>query len=242
MKRALQISVLLLAFIAVAQQPAVVEITAEPSHHLAFQNEVVRTFNVLAPPKASTLVHKHNFDYLYVTLGDTDITNERAGEKPVQMSLKDGEVRFTKGGFAHAVVNNSDHPFHNITIELLKPATGVQRCKSSCDITTPCPSTNTAQCGTWKKVMESDQWVVTSLTLPAGAIAGPHTYAGPYLSVAVSDMNLKRSREDGRSFQLHSSVGDLAWSEPQPLTLTNTGSKPAEIVNVEFKNMPGTRP
>jgi quercetin dioxygenase-like cupin family protein len=242
MRRTLRLSVLLLGFIAAAQQPAVVEITAEPSHHLAMQNDFLRAFNVLAPPKASTLVHKHNFDYLYVTLGDTEITNERTGEKPAQMSLKDGEVRFTKGGFSHAVVNNSDHPFHNITIELLKPATGVQRCEISCDITIPCPSTNAAQCGTWKKVIESDQWVVTSLTLPPGAVAGPHAYAGPYLSVAVSDMDIKRSREDGRSFQLHSAVGDLAWSEPLPLALTNTGSKTAEIVNVEFKNNPGAHP
>lgn len=238
MRKALRASVLLLGFIAAAQQPTVVEITSEPSHHLALQNDFVRTFNVLAPAKASTLVHKHNFDYVYVTLGDTDITNERVGEKPVEMTLKDGEVRFTKGGFAHAVVNNSEHPFHNITIELLKPATGVQRCESSCDLTAPCPN-GTAQCGTWKKVIESDQWVVTSLTLPPGAIAGQHAYAGPYLSVAVSDMDIKRAREDGRSFQLHSAVGDLAWSEPQPHapTIINAGPKTAEIINLEFKNI-----
>src|SRR5690348_7401443 len=119
MRRALQASVLLLGFVAAAQQPKIVEITAEPSHHLAFEGSLVRVFNVLAPAKASTLVHQHDYDYLYVTLGDANITNERVGEQPVQMSLKDGEVRFTKGGFAHAVVNNSEHPFHNITIELM---------------------------------------------------------------------------------------------------------------------------
>lgn len=241
MRKALRASVLVAGFIAAAQQPAVVEITSEPSHHLAMENGFVRAFNVLAPAKASTLVHKHNFDYLYVTLGDAAITNERVGEKPAEITLKDGEVRFTKGGFAHAVVNNSDHPFHNITIELLKPATGVQRCESSCEITAPCAK-GTAQCGTWRTLIESDQWVVTSLTLPAGATAGEHTYAGPYLSVAVSDMDIKRARADGRSFQLHSGVGDLAWSEPQPLTVTNTGAKTAEIINLEFKNVSAAHP
>src|SRR5690348_6324530 len=104
MKKSLGTAVLLLGFVALAQQPKVVEITAEPSHHLAMENSLLRAFNVLAPAKASTLVHRHDYDYLYVTLGDTNITNQRVGEQPVEMSLKDGEVRFTKGGFAHAVV------------------------------------------------------------------------------------------------------------------------------------------
>ncbi|HEY6968934.1 MAG TPA: hypothetical protein VJA94_07010 [Candidatus Angelobacter sp.] len=40
---------LLPVIIAMLQQSAVVEITSEPSHHLVFQNEWVRVFNVLAP-------------------------------------------------------------------------------------------------------------------------------------------------------------------------------------------------
>lgn len=238
MKRSLPISVLLLAFLAVAQQPNVVEITSEPSHHLAYEGALVRVFNVLAPAKASTLVHRHDYDYLYVTLGDTNITNERVGEQPVQMSLKDGEVRFTKGGFAHAVVNNSDHPFHNITIEILKASSGVHKCETACEIPAPCESKDKAQCPTWQKVIESDQWTVTSLTLPPGTTSGQHTHSGSHLVVAVSDMDLKNKLEDGREFRIHSAVGDLGWTGPITHTLTNAGAKPAQIVSVEFKPNP----
>ena len=51
-----------LVFLATAalaqQQQQPVEITSEPSHHLVFQNEYVRVFDVTVAPKASTLVHR----------------------------------------------------------------------------------------------------------------------------------------------------------------------------------------
>ncbi|MGZ7106926.1 MAG: hypothetical protein ACXVKC_15930, partial [Candidatus Angelobacter sp.] len=86
---------LFLATATLAQQQQPVEITSEPSHHLVFQNEYVRVFDVTVAPKATTLVHKHNHDYLFVTLGDSDVVSVRPGEKPVALQLKDGEVRFT---------------------------------------------------------------------------------------------------------------------------------------------------
>ena len=93
----------------------------------------MRVFDVTVAPRATTLVHKHNYDYLFVTLGDSDVVSVRPGEKPVALKLKDGEVRFTPGNFAHAAINQSDRPFHNITIELLKPSINVKTCTGSCD-------------------------------------------------------------------------------------------------------------
>ena len=90
-------------------------------------------FDVTVAPKDTTLVHRHNHDYLFVTLGDSDVVSARPGEKPVALLLKDGEVRYTPGNFAHAAINNSDRPFHNTTIELLKPSTNVKTCTGPCD-------------------------------------------------------------------------------------------------------------
>src|SRR5213080_1502818 len=59
-------------------------------------------------------------DYVFVTLGDSLVESERVGEKPVKLELKDGDTRFTKGGFAHKAVNLSDKPFVNVTVELKK--------------------------------------------------------------------------------------------------------------------------
>lgn len=110
-----------LCFAQGAAAPAsVVPITKEPSHRLVFENEYVRVFKVEVAPHAETLYHKHDVDYVFVTLGDSDVESVRVGEPPVRLQLKDGETRFTKGGFAHKAVNNSDKPFVNVTVELKK--------------------------------------------------------------------------------------------------------------------------
>src|ERR1051326_690599 len=112
----LQFAVVFLAVAAMAQtgQPSEVEITAEPSHHPALQNKYVRVFQVEADPQKSTLVHRHRHDYIFVTLGDTEISNEEVGKAPVAVKLKDGEVRFVAGNFAHRVRNVSKTTFRNV--------------------------------------------------------------------------------------------------------------------------------
>ena len=240
MLRMLEPCLLLPVIVAMLQQPSVVEITSEPSHHLVFQNEWVRVFNVLAPARASTLVHLHNYDYAFVTLGDTDITNSRLGEAPVQIVLKDGEARFTKGGFAHSVTNNSDHPFHNITIELLQGSTGVHPCADACDIPLPCASAKDS-CATAEKVVESDQWTAIAVTLPPGGTTGEHTHAGPHLAVAVTDMNLKQKTKNRPDSLMHLAVGQTTWVEPVIHSVINHGAQPAKLIALEFK-VPQTHP
>jgi len=236
MLKALQACFLLLALVAAAPlDDKVVEITSEPSHHLAFQNEWVRVFNVMAPAKASTLIHRHNYDYLYVTLGDTDITNARVGEAQVQVTLKDGEVRFTNGGFAHAVINNSEHPFHNITIELLGPSSGVHPCTESCDLPVSCASADKTTCASARKVLESDQWTAVAVTIPPSGTTGEHTHAGPHLGIAVSELNLKQTSKDRPDAALHMGVGDITWVDPVSHSITNVGRQPARLVDLEFK-------
>ena len=132
MRTSRALGLVFLATATLAQQQQSVEITSEPSHHLVFQNEYVRVFDVTVAPKATTLVHRHNNDYLFVTLGDSDVISTRVGEKPAPLHLKDGEVRFTPGNFAHAAINESERPFHNITIELLKPSRSVENCTEAC--------------------------------------------------------------------------------------------------------------
>jgi quercetin dioxygenase-like cupin family protein len=93
----------------------------EPHHHLKIENEYVRAYYVEVPPHEDTQLHQHDHDYIFVTLGDTEVINAVLGKPEVKLSLKDGEVRFTRGGFAHVARNPGDKPFRNVTIELLKP-------------------------------------------------------------------------------------------------------------------------
>jgi len=74
-----------------AEAPAV-EITAEPDHHLALENERVRVFQVEVPANASTLLHRHRHDYLFVTLGASHAGNEVEGKAAAALALADGET------------------------------------------------------------------------------------------------------------------------------------------------------
>jgi quercetin dioxygenase-like cupin family protein len=218
-----------------AQQQQPVEITSEPSHHLVFQNEYVRVFDVTIPPKTSSLVHRHNYDYLFVSLGDADVLSVRPGEKPVPLLLKDGEVRFTPGNFAHAAINQIDRPFHNITIELLKPSAKVAACRDACIESPPCASERKESCPTITHPISSAQWTVSLVTMPAAARLEKHTHSAPHLVVAVSDLNLAQQTASATS-EIKSVAGDVAWVPAGVThTVTNQDPKRAEYVALEFR-------
>src|SRR5512143_2712022 len=120
MKRLLYLSLMVIPFLGAFAATPEVEITAEPSHHLAIENEHVRVFQVEVAPQAATLLHRHRHDYFFVTLGDSHVSNEVADKGAVELALSDGETRFTPGNFAHVARNLADRPFRNVTIELLQ--------------------------------------------------------------------------------------------------------------------------
>lgn len=229
-----------LATATLAQQQQTVEITSEPSHHLVLQNEYVRVFDVTVAPKAKTMIHRHHSDYLFVTLGDSDVSSARVGEKPAQLILKDGEVRFTPGGFAHAAINNSEQPFHNITIELLKPSTSVKACSENCaeligctaDASGAAPAT--PACPNLIDRISSDQWKVSWLQLPPSAVIQDHSYKGPHLLVAVTPLELT-SEIGGVGTPIKRDVGGLIWAPTGTAeTLKNNTAKTAQIIILEF--------
>ena len=205
--------------------PLEVSITAEPSHHAVLENEYTRVFRVEVAPHAETLVHRHDHDYVFVTLGDTEVENAVTGKAPVQIKLKDGEARFLMGHFSHAARNLSDQPFRNVTIELLKDNTH----GPAADFAAP-PSP--AQ----KVLFIQDGVRVSEIRLAPGAALPRHEHKFPHLVVAVSDIDLT-SQADGRPPRgVHQKSGDAVWI-PAGLahTLTNTGTAEARFVTLEFQ-------
>jgi hypothetical protein len=112
---------LLLAFSLSAQAPVAVPIPQEPHHHLVLENEYVRVFRVTVPAHESTLLHQHDVPYLYVALGPADVINAVQGKPEAHLVMADGQLGYSPGHFAHIARNDSDLPFNNVTIELLKP-------------------------------------------------------------------------------------------------------------------------
>src|SRR6059058_2183589 len=73
------LAVPLIAFTLFSQSVSEVEITAEPHHRLSLENQYVRVFKVDVPPHESTLMHRHRHDYIFVTLGASEVSNELKG-------------------------------------------------------------------------------------------------------------------------------------------------------------------
>lgn len=231
--------------------PAAVEITAEPFHHLVLKNKQVRVFQVEVPPKASTLMHRHRNDYLFVTLGDSVVRNERQGEKPAELRLNHGDVRFTKGGFAHIARNLGEGPFRNVTIEVLKPARGIVSL-ATCDINEgiECGFCNISPEGKqkcdWPGAMqalpelekkEQDYGVYQFVVhLQPGSSTGMHTHKVDHLVVAVSDLELKNEVQGKPAELIRLQAGEVRWVKGGIThSLTNRGKQPAWFVSFEFK-------
>src|SRR5579871_5728473 len=223
MRKSRVAGLLFLATAALAQHQQSVEITSEPSHHLVFQNEYVRVFDVTVGPHATTLVHKHNYDYLFVTLGDSDVVSVRPGEKPVALKLKDGEVRFTPGKFAHAAINQSDRPFHNITIELLKSSSNVKQFKLAEGVSVVTHGESAALSDQWKA------WI--NFLQPRGRMPP----RGPALFVTVADRDVKA--QDGTNV-VRRTVGDVMWIAPGTSYTVSNGSQPSKFFLLEFNPEP----
>ncbi len=198
---------LFLPLLAASSVAPEVELTSEPSHHLAVENEYLRAFQVEVAPKADTLLHRHRHDYLFVTLGDSHVVNEVVDKPPVELTLADGETRFTLGNFAHVAKNLSGHSFRNVTIELLQD-----------DKMRTAPSPWPVESGDKefpgghvKILFVRDGARVSRVDLDPGATVPSHRHDGPHLLVAVSDLDL-RSDVDGKGpMPGKFKSGDVKW-------------------------------
>jgi quercetin dioxygenase-like cupin family protein len=229
---------LLLVFAALllaAQTASQVEITSEPHHHLTFENEYVRVFNVEVAPKTDTLMHWHRHDYAYVTLGASHISNEVQGKAPVEVRLPDGETRFSPAPFAHVAKNLSEQPFRNVTIEYLQDEKLREAVQAGGVKWDEERGLDVLQGGTKQILFVSDGVRVTAFELQPGGIVPRHYHTGPHLLIAVTDMEI-RSDVDGQGpMPGHFKSGDSKWLPGgYSHSVTNVGRQPAKFVTLEF--------
>lgn len=185
--------------------PKVSDIFHEGHHHFVYKSPNVIAWDVYVPPHTSTLMHEHQYDYLYVTLGAAKITSQAYKGLTTHLDLHDGEIRYTKGPLTHVATNDGPLMFHNVTIELLQPATNVTPCDSPC-------------------VFKSDHWTAYAMTLAPGQ----QIDTKDAFIAAISDINLTHGQEQplrggpGKVGDTHSPV-------------TNAGPTDARFVMLEFK-------
>lgn len=221
-----------------------VEITAEPHHHLSFENKSVRVFNVEVDPHTETLMHWHRHDYMYVVLGPAEIVNAVKDKSPATVKLQDGETRFSPASFAHIAHNIGDQPFRNVTIEILEDealrnsaAQANGKGDASKNDNNEDRGLDILQGGTKEILFVKDGIRATEFELQPGGIVPMHHHAGPHLFVAVSDLDLRETyASDVHPPDLgRLKSGDSKWLPGNySHTITNAGPKPAKFVTLEF--------
>jgi hypothetical protein len=213
--------------------PAVVEITAEPSHHLVLQNRYVRVFSVEVAPRTATLMHRHRHDYVFVSLGPADLSNEVEGKSPVSLKLADGETRFTQGNFAHLVRNQSNTSFRTIAIELMQDEkTGSIPASADDDNR----SLHVLKGGTEQVLFVKDGVKVSEIELQIAGVEPKHRHAKAELIVALTDLVLRSDVVGKGASNLEMTAGEVKWMEGGfTHTVTNVGPGPAKMVTLEFE-------
>jgi hypothetical protein len=239
MKRLFLVLALLFSASLLAQAPEPMPLAhgntpGEPHHHLKIENAYARVYYVEVPPHENTQLHQHDHDYLFITLGDSDVINAVRDKPEVHLVLKDGETHFTRGGFAHVARNLADAPFRNITIELLKPQ---GEAHNLCAQVLPnAPVTN---CPEFLKGQSGPKFYTAECTVDVLLIEPGITYAleaneFAFLGVVV-DSKI-RVWPKGK-VPTYLQEGEMAWFEPKPdVLLTNHGSKAAQFLKVSFKD------
>jgi hypothetical protein len=214
-------AMLLCCYAVQAQAPAPaaapVALKDEPHHRLIFENEYVRVWAFGITGHDATLVHNHDLPYLGVALGAADYVNAVTGKPETHANLADGQVSYSKGGFSHLVRTETDTPFRNFTIELLKPqGTARNRCVAvvAGQPLGDCPegkqgAANELGLSSIKPVFETDEIVVES-----GAIAAGGSYtevaALPARLLLVLDQSTLKVESAGQPEKaLH--AGDVLW-------------------------------
>lgn len=224
---------LLAALVSSAQSksPSVVEIIAEPSHHLVLQNRYVRVFSVEVAPRTATLMHRHRHDYIFVALGPAEISNEVEGKAPATLKLADGETEFATGNFSHVVRNLSITSFRAIAVELLQDEkTG------SIPPSEDSRSLHILQGGTEQVLFVKDGVKVSDVELQIAGVEPKHRHAKAELMVALSDLVLRSDVVGKGASNLEMKAGEVKWMEGGfTHTVTNVGQGPAKYVTLEFE-------
>src|SRR6266700_3904925 len=202
-----------------------VEIGGEPRHHPKFENEFVRIWDVTVPAGDATLWHVHRNDNVVVTLGGATLRIENMSSATVEGEWKFGDVRFSKATYVHRAMNVGTTPFHNFTIELLKPPAGA-----------PAPSIPKEPI-VRTPVLENERVRAFELTLEPGQSTSMHTHVLPGLAIALTPGNIEVTTEGkNKPDPLNLPLGDLRWRAGVVThAIKNIGKSRFVAVDIELK-------
>ena len=233
-------ALLLIAFSLQAQAPATapVELKNEPHHRLILENDYIRAWAFGINGHDATLLHNHNLPYLGIALGAADFVNAVTGKPETHVTLTDGQVSYSKGGFSHLVRAETDTPFRNFTIELLKPQGAAKnRCvKVIADGALDCPAASASPLDAASTlVLDTDE-----ILLRTGSISHPIQIAGADAQSArlvgildSTNLNVEIAGQPAKKLN----GGEVMWLPAGAVTsLGNAGASNTHFFLLTFKD------
>jgi hypothetical protein len=226
-----------LLFVSAQSVAPEVEITAEPHHHQVFANDQVRIFYVEIPAHGETLMHWHRHDYVYINMGEAQVSNEVKGKQPVTLKLHDGDTGLSTASFTHVARNLGDAPFRNVDVELLHD-NELRRL--------PTPSEDeralkVLEGGTQQVLWVKDGVRASEFELQSKAAIPSQPKASAMVLVALDDIDLSMNdprRHDAHeptAPQLHLKAGESKWlATGFKRPIVNAGKNVAKFVTLEI--------
>jgi quercetin dioxygenase-like cupin family protein len=230
MRTRLALAIVLLSS-CIARAQAAIPVTEEPYHHPVFSNDYIRVLDVTIPAGRTSMLHQHDYDYVFVMLKDGSMTSTRSDGYSVSLELKKGDSRLTRGNFAHTASNDGDTPLRIIAVELLKGAgTGV------CGGDNPPCEKLAADVPSHQVLVDAERVRVSTVHMEPG-VGDMHRHDYPHLLVALDTLRLRNERAGAAPEILRLKAGDYKWVPGGfTHTLTNLGKTAVDYVVVEIKD------
>lgn len=216
-----------------------VPLAQEPHHRLLYENTDMRILDVLLPAHQSTLLEQHDYNSISVVMSNSVVTVQRLGQVSVQLTLPAGAVRYDRAGLADTLTNDSDQPFHSVTIEFLNTRLTAGGCSctgGAADALCSCPNALPLPAN-WERRI--GRVTVAGVTLEPGASYDVKSQKTTRFLVAVTPLDvLNVSIHEPHNLDVRLPAGYFHWLAPGPNTIQNISSQPQRFVKVEFWGTP----
>jgi hypothetical protein len=214
-----------------------VPIRGEQHHHLVLENSYVHVYFVEIPGHDSVPLHRHDLPYVSVPPpGEADALGGVSSGPEARPAVDESRVRYTFGGFSHAVTNPSDLPLRNIAIELVRPQGTIRnRCrevlkdqpKENCDMS---PSGDSALPRHYA-LFETDEIVVEHWEVGPNSTSAPWDNHLDILVAALTGASISAAGVDSAKLP-HGIVWLPGGSHP----VFKTASSAGHFVAITFKD------
>jgi quercetin dioxygenase-like cupin family protein len=104
-----------------AQTSPLISLSGEPHHHLVLHNEYVNAYQVEVRPHDATVLHRHDYDYLQIGIGNAQLVAVVPGQPDSKRRVVDGELQFGLRGSVHLSRNDSEADYRAVAVEFFQP-------------------------------------------------------------------------------------------------------------------------